>query len=77
MSQQYQKQKKKWFNQGKLQAQREYEKRAIKDCKWLKDNMRNVDSNTWLYRKAQWDCLVEFFDLTEKQLQNEIKGDGK
>jgi hypothetical protein len=74
-----------WEARAKLSILTEYDKAikemtennllretAIEDCKWLKENMINVDNDTWIYRKAQWDCLVEFFDLTEQELLSKM-----
>ena len=58
MSQQYQKQKKKWFNQGKLQAQKE-ELEFLDD----KDFMRNMGA----FATARIRGRI-------KQLQKEIRG---
>ena len=71
MSQQYQKQKKKWFNQGKLQAQREVLNIINNKIDLIEDIIRKdlKDKVEIILAKQR---IIELEKLRE-QLQDEIK----
>jgi hypothetical protein len=81
MSQQYQKQKEKWFNAGKSQATKEileevekYAKSQIKEIRFEKNSPINKYLHQDMYNmemeKAEWeDFLDKFLFIKEQQLQ--------